>query len=91
MIIATAVAFFAMIRDVRQKWPAAVALICAGPMALDMLGTLPHTVAILRVIGLPFFLMSVGTIATVIRAVVILARPVPNPPLPPPVAPARVV
>jgi hypothetical protein len=91
MVAASAVAFFAMIKDIRQKWPAAVVLVCAGPMALDVLRSLPDVVVAIRYLGISFGVSVAGTIATVGMAISIVAKPIPDPPPSPPVAPARVV
>ncbi|HSD87973.1 MAG TPA: hypothetical protein VLB44_10685 [Kofleriaceae bacterium] len=91
MVIATALAFIAMVKDLDRKWPAAVALICAGPMAIEVLKAVPDVAMIIRFLGAPFALIMLGTIATVASAVAILTMAPPKPPEPPPVAPARVI
>jgi hypothetical protein len=93
MIGACTVAFFAMIRKVPYKWPAAVALVLAGPMALEFIRTLPQIPDILHYFGFsfPFLLVLAGTAVTVVSAIVILAAQPPTPPPPPQVPSARVV
>lgn len=91
MVAATVIAFYAMVREIRAKWPAAVVLACAGPMAINVLQSLPDLAMLIKIIGMSFALIAFGTIATVAASVRILTRPLPQPPPPPPVAPARVV
>ena len=89
MLGATAMAFIAMIRDIREKWPAAVVLTCAGPMVLDSLKWIDDLPFIVRYFGMSFGLMTAGALATAATAIIILVREAPRPP--PTVAPARVV
>jgi len=91
MVAATAIAFLAMVKGFRQKWPAATVLVCAAPMALQVFRLLPDIALIIRYFGPPFAVIILGTIATVASAVAILTMLPPKPPQPPPVAPARVV
>jgi hypothetical protein len=91
MLGATVMAFVAMIRDIREKWPAAVVLTCAGPMVLDSLKWIDDLPFILRYFGPSFGLMTAGALATAATAVFVLVSQPPKPPPGPTVAPARVV
>jgi len=90
MIGASIVAFFAMIRNVDQKWPAAVALVCAAPMGIATLQFLPNLGGLLQFIGGAGLLFIGGAIATIAVAIGILAMPAP-PRREDPLARARVV
>lgn len=90
MILATGCAFYALIRGVRQKWPAAAVLILAAPMGIDMMKSLRYVPEMIRWVGLSPVLMVLGTLSTLVTAIAILAMK--TPPIPhDPVAPARVV
>ena len=91
MIAGSILSFIAMTKAMRVKWPAAITLACAGPMALDVLRSLPDLPMFISYIGIPGVLVFGGTIATVTVAVVILAMPIPHPPKDDPVPAARVV
>ena len=91
MICACAIAFFAMVRAIPAKWPAALVLVGAAPATIDMGRLLPHMTLIVRYFGGAGVLLVTGTLATTLSALVILAAKPPPPPEPPPVAPARVV
>ena len=90
-VAAAIVAFFAMIRNVQQKWPAAVVLICAGPFGLDTIRALTDIAMLVNVIGVSILLVVLGNLGTIAYAIVVLASRPPAPPPAPPVAPARVV
>jgi hypothetical protein len=91
MIAACIVAFFAMHKDVRAKWPAGVALACAAPMTIDAVQILPHIPEFIGFIGFPGILLFGGTLATAATALVILVLQLPPPPKDDPVPSARVV
>ena len=91
MIVASAIAFFAMVREVTAKWPAVAVLVCAGPLTFEMLRLLPEVGFIVKYFGASGMLLLFGTLATAASAIAILAMKPPKPPQPPPVAPARVV
>ena len=91
MIAATAMAFFAMIRNIHDKWPAAVVLICAGPMVLDAMQVLGDLLFIIRAFGGSVVLVVVGAVATAATSTWILMAQPPRPAPEPQVAPARVV
>jgi hypothetical protein len=88
---ACVLAFHAMIRRVRAKWPAALALACAGPMTLHAIDAIAYLPTLVRYLGLPIVLVYGGTFATVLVSIKILARPLPVPPQAEPVPVARVV
>ncbi|HUS33004.1 MAG TPA: hypothetical protein VMZ53_31090 [Kofleriaceae bacterium] len=90
MIAASGVAFFAMWRNVPDKWPAAIVLTCAGPMILDVLRTIRELPMILRFFGPSIALVVIGAVATAGVSIAILVMQPPRPAAPP-VAPARVV
>lgn len=91
MLLGCGVAFFAMIRDVHDKWPAAIILICAGPMALDVLKWIGDLAVFVRYVGPSILLVAGGAVGTAVASVSILVLKPPTPPRQPPVAPARVV
>jgi hypothetical protein len=70
LLIATVVALWALLQRSRRRWPAAVALVSAAPMAqlvlrFDVIGSL------LR-LELPLVVMVLGSLGTVVTALVIL-------------------
>jgi hypothetical protein len=89
MIAACGVAFFAMIRAVPDKWPAAIVLVCASPMALDVVQWIDDLGVMFRFLGPSIVLMTAGAVATAVASVAILVAKPPAPPRQPPVAPAR--
>ena len=91
MLAATGTAFAAMIRNIREKWPAAVVLTCSGPMVLDAIQWIDDLPYIVRYFGPSFGLMTAGALATAVTAIYILVSQPPRPPPGPTVAPARVV
>jgi hypothetical protein len=80
MVLATACAMFALVRNVRAKWPAAAVLILAAPMGVDMVKSLPVLRAALTWFGIGGVLMVVGTMATLASAIGILAMALPPAP-----------
>ena len=91
MIVATAMAGFAMLRNQQDKAPAAIVLACAAPMIMDTVGWLDDLSFIFSYFGAPFALMTAGVLATAATSIFILVTPLPRPPPGPQVAPARVV
>lgn len=91
MLVGCGVAFYAMVKNVPEKWPAAIVLVCASPMALDTLQWIDDMPLLFRLVGFSIVLMGLGAVATAATAVAILALKPPAPPREPPVAPARVV
>src|SRR5262245_26155414 len=85
MIAATGVAFGAMVKDVRARWPAAVVLVCAAPMSQALLKPLLDLPGIIRYVGLPGLLMILGSIATMgVACFILIAKvpPIPADPIP---------
>lgn len=91
MIGASIVAFFAMRHGIQAKWPAMVAILGAAPMAFQMLRIGSLVVDLVEYFGPSVILLFAGTLATAAVALWILLTPLVRPPMPPPVAPARVV
>jgi hypothetical protein len=91
MVLATVMAFGAMVRNISDKWPAAIVLVCAGPMILDAFRMIGQLSAIVRFFGPSFAVVMAGALATGGTSILILALPLPAPPPQPRVAPARVV
>ena len=91
MLLGCVTAFLAMIRNIQDKAPAAVVLICAGPMALDVLKWIGDLAVFVRYVGPSILLVAGGAIGTAVVACSILVMKPPTPPREPPVAPARVV
>jgi hypothetical protein len=80
MIAASGIAFVAMIRNIRERWPAAVALICAAPMAEMLSRALLDVPWLIQYLGLPGVLMIGGSVATIGVALFILIAKVPPKP-----------
>lgn len=91
MLAACVVAFFAMVKNIPEKWPAAIVLVCASPMALDVLKWIGNLAVFVRYVGPSILLVAGGAIGTAVVSISILALKPPAPPREPPVAPARVV
>ena len=91
MIAACVMAGVALMKNIPEKWPAAVVLACAAPMVMDTVGSIDNLTFILRYFGASFGLMVAGALATAAASIYILAAPLPRPPPGPQVAPARVV
>lgn len=85
MILCTIVALIAMFRRYPRKWPAGVALVCAAPMAQNILLGFPTTMQLVLHLGVSFMLFLVGAIGAVASAVAILVMK------PPPAASDEVV
>jgi hypothetical protein len=83
LVVATIVAVVARARRSERRWPAAIALVCAAPMAQLVLR--PEGLWTMLVFHGSTALVLVGSAATVVTALIILfaARP---PPTPDPVA-----
>ena len=91
MLAGCGVAFYAMTKNVPEKWPAAIVLVCASPMALDVFQWIGDVAVLIRFMGLPILVMALGAIATATASTAILVMKPPTPPREPQVAPARVV
>jgi hypothetical protein len=74
-------------RDVRVKWPAALALVCASPLADTIHGALSSLLPLISWFGLPIVLIVAGGAGTVALALAILIAPATEPRL----ARARVI
>lgn len=90
MVVAAAVALWAMVTAQTRKWPAAVVMVFAAPMGQLVGPAFAHLLELVVYFGLPGILMVFGTAVTMISAVVIMIRP-PVPPPDDPVARAKVV
>ncbi len=91
MLVSCIVSFHAMRRDLRVKWPAAIALAGSAPMLILTLQFVGDVTFLVTALGPPIVVVLVGSVATSIAALFALIAPLPPPPAPPPVAPARVV
>lgn len=91
LILGAAIAYAGMQRELRVKWPAAVALVCIAPIARDGVDMLEHIRYLLTVpgTGLPILVVIAAAGYSVVAAVQILvSKPVP---VEEPIAPAHVV
>lgn len=80
MIAACGFAFGAMVKDTRERWPAAAALVCAAPMGQQWYRVFFVLPDVLRFLGLPGLMMIAGSVGTLGVALYILAvRPPPAP------------
>jgi hypothetical protein len=87
--VAFGLALWATATAYRQRWPAAVALVCVAPVAaqiVDVIIRFPSVFAAIDVSGIVFIIGSMGT---VVAAFAILWMK-PAPPPPDPIAPARI-
>jgi len=91
MILCGAVALVAALRSYARKWPAGVALVCAAPMAQNILLSFPTTMELMLHLGVPYLMLLVGSIGAAAAATAILAMRPPPPPTDEIVARARVV
>ena len=80
MSAAAAFALYATVRVLREKWPAAVVLVCTAPMTLELVRVIDDVVMVVRFLGLPGVFIVVGPLVTTAIAVYILAAPVPPAP-----------
>jgi hypothetical protein len=80
MILCTIIGVVAAARTYPRKWPAAVALICAAPMAQNILISFPLTMELVLHLGVTYLLFLGGAVGAVVVAVAILV-------MRPPVAP----
>ena len=90
MVICAGLAIWAAIARFPRKWPAAVALVCAAPLLLDIVRLLPSVAFMLRWFGLAGVMMLLGAIAVGTVSIVILGAK-PPPPAVDRIARARVV
>lgn len=77
LLAGTGVAIGAMVRRTTRRWPAAVVLVCAAPMAqlvlrFDMLRAALHFLA-------PVVMLALGSIGTLAVGLIILVTPQPTP------------
>ena len=77
MIIACGIAFLAAATQTRQRWPAAIALGCALPMAWAVLARGISVHDLVEYLGAPGALMIGGSAATVAAALYVLCAPPP--------------
>ncbi|HWO23452.1 MAG TPA: hypothetical protein VNO30_32145 [Kofleriaceae bacterium] len=76
MVLCAVVAIAAHLRGAAKKWPAAVALACALPMAQNLVLSFPLTMELMLRSGVPYLLFLVGAVGAVAAAIAILvARP----------------
>lgn len=80
MIVASAVAFGAMVKESRDRRLAAAALVCAAPMAQALYRSISILPDLLRVTGAPGLLMLAGSAGTIGVAIYILVKQPPPPP-----------
>jgi hypothetical protein len=85
LVIGCGIAMWAVVKRSPRRWPAAVVLVCAAPMAQLVLR--PIILEDLSELDKSALLMVLGSLITVIGAVVILLAKSPTPPADP-VAPA---
>lgn len=76
MVLCAIVGTAAMLAGHGKKWPAGVALVCAAPMAQNILLNFPITMELILHLGVPFLLFLAGAIGAVASSIAILvARP----------------
>lgn len=71
------IATWAAVIDLRARWPAAIALICAAPAGQLLMRELPDAGGILRQLGAPFLMVFLGILGTIGGALAILLGKVP--------------
>jgi hypothetical protein len=91
MVLCAIVAVIALFKSYPKKWPAGVALVCAAPMAQNILLSFPTTMQLVLHLGVSFLLLLAGAIGAVASAVAILVMRPPAPPSDEIVARARIV
>lgn len=91
MVVSCVVAFGAMRKDVRAKWPAVISLVGSVPMLILALQLMGDVRTLVQLLGAPIVVVLAGGLATSAAALIVAILPLPLPPAPPPVAPARVV
>ena len=80
MIVASGFAFGAMVKDVRDRWPAAAALVCAAPMGQALYRAFFVLPSLVQITGVPGLVMIAGSAGTIGVAIYILAVRPPPPP-----------
>jgi hypothetical protein len=80
LIVASGFAFGAMVKDMRVRWPAAAALVCAAPMGQGLYRVFFMLPSFVRLTGLPGLVMIAGSAGTIVIAIYILAVRPPPPP-----------
>jgi hypothetical protein len=91
MVLCAIVAVAATVKRTTKKWPAGVALVCAAPVAQNILLGFPSTMELMLHLGVPFLLFLAGAIGAVATSIKILVMKPPVPPSDEIVARARVV
>jgi hypothetical protein len=72
MILCTIVALIALFARYPKKWPAGVALVCAAPMAQNIVLGFPTTMQWILHLGVSYLLFLAGAIGAVASSVAIL-------------------
>ena len=90
MIAGTVVAFMAMVNSYPHKWPAAIVLICVGPLLLELVPAYKVWFEMV-VLHPPSLLVLLGPAVTAVAALGILIAKPPEPPPEDPVPRAAVV
>jgi hypothetical protein len=81
MVLCAIAGIGAFARGAAKKWPAGVALVCAIPMAQNLLLSFPTTMELVLRNGVPYLLFLLGAVGAVAAAVAIFV-------MRPPVAPS---
>jgi hypothetical protein len=80
MALCAGIGLFAFGRRYPKKWPAAVALVGAAPMAQNVLLNFPLSMELVIHFGAAYLMFIAGSVAAVVAAVLILASRPPPPP-----------
>lgn len=91
MILCAVAGLGAAITRYPRKWPAGVALVCALPLAQNILLSFPSTMELMLHLGVPYLLFQGGAIGAVAASIAILVMRPPAPPSDEVVAKARFV
>lgn len=91
MILCAVTGLGAAITRYPRKWPAGVALVCAAPLAQNILLSFPSTMEMMLHLGVPYLLFLGGAIGAVAASIAILVMRPPAPPSDEVVAKARFV
>ena len=86
MVAAAVIAFAAMVTSAADRRAAGAVLVCALPMALDLVRALWTLGYFWRQVGFPAVLFVAGSVATIAMAAYILIAPAPKPPPDEPIA-----
>ena len=79
MVLCGAIALVALVRGYPKKWPAGIALVCAAPMAQNVLLDFPLTMELMLNFGVAYLLFVAGAVGAVAAALFILASRPPPP------------